>query len=67
MIICAYYHFEFNDNFFDCIANSLAIYSENATCDDKNFCTLDECLDGFCVYNKTALNYVCPSFPFKII
>lgn len=39
-------------------ASLVAVCSNNSTCDDQNKCTLDECVDGFCMYNKTALNFV---------
>lgn len=34
-----------------------ALCSKNATCDDHNECTLDQCVDGFCDYNITSLNH----------
>ena len=39
-------------------ASLAAVCSDNNTgiCNDNNVCTLDHCVEGFCVYNETALN-----------
>lgn len=35
-------------------AELVAVCAANATCDDGNQCTFDECLDGFCFHNAST-------------
>jgi len=35
-------------------AELVAVCAANATCDDGNQCTFDECLDGFCFHNTST-------------